>query len=121
MKKNDQTLEVIKGTGNVYKDFNYPDAEVRQLKAKVAAEIIGILNHRQWSVRQTAKETGFQAADFSRVRNADLKRFTLDRLARMLESLNPKVRLDLVPVTRRSRRKSTHGRSDFCVMIPCLS
>jgi len=106
MKKNDQTLEVIKGTGNVYKDFNYPDAEVRQLKAKVAAEIIGILNHRQWSVRQTAKETGFQAADFSRVRNADLKRFTLDRLARMLESLNPKVRLDLVPVTRRSRRKA---------------
>jgi len=106
MKKKDETLEVIKGTGNVYKDFNYPDAEVRQLKAKVAAEIIGILDHRQWSVRQTAKETGFQAADFSRVRNADLNRFTLDRLARMLESLNPTVRLDLVPITRRSRRKA---------------
>jgi len=106
MKKHDETLEVIKGTGNVYKDFNYPDAEVRQLKAKVAAEIINLLDHRELSVRQTAKETGFQAADFSRVRNADLKRFTLDRLARMLESLNPKVRLDLVPVTRRSRRKA---------------
>jgi predicted XRE-type DNA-binding protein len=114
MKKNDDTLEVIQGTGNVYKDFNYPDAEVRQLKAKVAAEIIGILDHRQWSVRQTAKETGFQAADFSRVRNADLKRFTLDRLARMLESLNPKVRLDLVPIARRSRRK-THLDSQVSV------
>ena len=75
MKKNYQTLEVSKGTGNVYKDFNYPDAEVRQLKAKVAAEIIGILDHRQWSVRQTAKETGFQAADFSRVRNRGFKTF----------------------------------------------
>ena len=114
MKKNDQSLEVIKGTGNVYKDFNYPDAEVRQLKAKVAAEIIGILDHRQWSVRQTAKETGFQAADFSRVRNADLKRFTLDRLARMLESLNPRVRLDLVPVTHRSRRR-THTEAHVSV------
>ena len=47
MKKSDKTLEVINGTGNVYKDFNYPDAEVRQLKAKVAAEIIGILDHRE--------------------------------------------------------------------------
>ena len=111
MKEQEEKLEVIRGSGNVYKDFNYPDAGVRQLKAKVAAEIIGILDHRQWSVRQTAKETGFQAADFSRVRTADLKRFTLDRLARMLESLNPKVRLDLVPVTRRSRsreRTETH-------------
>ena len=114
MKKQEEKLEVIRGSGNVYKDFNYPDAEVRQLKAKVAAEIIGILDRRQWSVRQTAKETGFQAADFSRVRNADLKRFTLDRLARMLESLNPSVRLDLVPVTSRSRRRA---RTDIHVSV----
>lgn len=114
MKKQEEKLEVIRGSGNVYKDFNYPDAEVRQLKAKVAAEIIGILDRRQWSVRQTAKETRFQAADFSRVRNADLKRFTLDRLARMLESLNPSVRLDLVPVTSRSRRRA---RTDTHVSV----
>jgi predicted XRE-type DNA-binding protein len=114
MKKQEEKLEVIRGSGNIYKDFNYPDAEIRQLKAKVAAAIIRILDHRQWSVRQTAKETGFQAADFSRIRNADLKRFTLDRLARMLESLNPKVRLDLVPVTRRSRRRA---RTDTQVSV----
>ncbi len=106
MKQKEEKLEVIRGSGNVYKDFNYPDAEVRHLKAKVAAEIIGTLDHRQWSVRQAAKETGFQAADFSRVRNADLKRFTLDRLVRMLESLKPTVRLDIVPITRRSRRRT---------------
>ena len=32
--------------------------------------------------------TGFAAADFSRIRNADLGRFTLDRLMRMLAALN---------------------------------
>jgi len=32
--------------------------------------------------------TGFAAADFSRVRNADLGRFTLDRLIRMLGALD---------------------------------
>ncbi|GJL50942.1 MAG: hypothetical protein NPIRA01_21690 [Nitrospirales bacterium] len=106
MRQKEDKVEVIRGSGNVYKDFNYPDAEVRHLKAKVAAEIIGTLDQRQWSVRQAAKETGYQAADFSRVRNAELKRFTLDRLVRMLESLKPKVRLDLVPITRRSRRRT---------------
>lgn len=114
MKEQEEKLEVIRGSGNVYKDFNYPDAEVRQLKAKVAAEIIGILDHRQWSVRQTAKETGFQAADFSRIRNADLQRFTLDRLVRMLERLNPTVRLDLVPVPHRPRRRE---RTDTHVSV----
>ncbi|WP_454062963.1 helix-turn-helix domain-containing protein [Candidatus Nitrospira salsa] len=106
MKQKEDKVEVMRGSGNVYKDFNYPDAEVRHLKAKVAAEIIGTLDQRQWSVRRAAKETGFQAADFSRVRNAELKRFTLDRLVRMLGSLKPKVRLDLVPITRRSRRRT---------------
>jgi len=108
MKKTDAPLEVIKGTGDVYKDFQYPDAEVRQLKAKISAEIIAILDRRQWSVRQAAKETGFQAADFSRVRQPDLKGFTLDRLVRMLDGLDSKMKLDLVPLTRRSRRK-THA------------
>ena len=44
MKKQEEKLEVIRGSGNIYKDFNYPDAEVRQLKAKVAAAIIRILD-----------------------------------------------------------------------------
>ncbi len=114
MKQKEEKLEVIRGSGSVYKDFNYPDAEIRHLKAKVAAEIIGTLEQRQWSVRQAGKETGFQAADFSRVRNAELKRFTLDRLVRMLESLKPKVRLDLVPITRRSRRRA-HTESHVSV------
>ncbi len=107
MKGKEEKLEVIRGSGNVYKDFDYPDAAVRQLKAKIAAEIIGTLDQRKWSVRKAARETGFQPADFSRVRNADLKRFTLDRLVRMLERLNTQVQLDLVPVTRRPRQ-STH-------------
>ena len=106
MKKTDETLEVMKGTGNVYKDFNYPDAELRQLKARISAEIIAILDRRQWSVRQAAKETGFQAADFSRVRQPELKGFTLDRLVRMLDSLDSKMKLDLVPMARRSRQRT---------------
>ena len=37
--------------------------------------------------------TGFAAADFSRVRNADLGRFTLDRLMKMIGALGDRMRV----------------------------
>jgi hypothetical protein len=36
----DEPLELIHGSGNVYRDFGRPDADVRQLKAMLAVEII---------------------------------------------------------------------------------
>ena len=42
-------MELIHGSGNVYRDFNVPDADIRQAKAILAAKIIGILDDRGWS------------------------------------------------------------------------
>ncbi len=38
MKK--EQLDLVRGSGNIYRDFNVADADVRQLKAILAAEII---------------------------------------------------------------------------------
>ena len=54
----------------------------------LAVRIIAGLNDRKLTVRKATGLTGFAAADFSRVRNADLGRFTLDRLIRMLHALD---------------------------------
>ena len=53
----------------------------------LAVRIIAGFNDRKLTVRKATGLTGFAAADFSRVRNADLGRFTLDRLIRMLHAL----------------------------------
>ena len=45
------------------------------------------------TVRKAATLTGFAAADFSRIRNADLGRFTLDRLIKMLAALDGSLRV----------------------------
>ncbi len=37
--------------------------------------------------------TGFAAADFSRIRNASLGRFTLDRLMKILAALDSRIRV----------------------------
>ena len=84
-------MEVVHGSGNVWKDFGYPDADIQQAKSVIAAKIIGILDDHKLTIRKAEKQTGFAAADFSRVRNADLGRFTLDRLIRILHSLDNQV------------------------------
>ena len=89
MSKDD--FDLIRGSGNVFRDFGDPDADVKQAKAILAAQIIGILDDRKLTVRKAAGMTGFAAADFSRVRNADLGRFTLDRLIRMLGALDDNI------------------------------
>jgi hypothetical protein len=56
---------------------------MRQAKGKPAARIIAALDQRQLTTRKAHEPTGFAAADFSRIRNADHGRFTLDRMIRM--------------------------------------
>ncbi|MEW6235901.1 MAG: helix-turn-helix transcriptional regulator [Candidatus Omnitrophota bacterium] len=88
-------LEIVRGSGNVWRDFNYPDADIRQAKSVVAAQIIRILEDKKLSTREAARRTGFAAADFSRIRNADFGRFTLDRLIRILLSLDRELEVEL--------------------------
>ena len=46
-----------------------------------------MLNREYLAVHQAHMQTGFAAADFSRIRNAELARFTVDRLMLILNSL----------------------------------
>ena len=88
MTDRDDEMELVRGSGNVFADFGVPDAELRQFRASLAAEIIKTLDAQALSVREAEKRTGFSAADFSRIRQVKLERFTVDRLMRMLDRLN---------------------------------
>lgn len=89
--KRKKPAEVIRGSGNVFRDFNAPDADAEQLKAILAAEIIKTLDRDGLSVRAAHAKTGIAAADFSRIRNADLGRFTIDRLMTVINRLGARV------------------------------
>jgi len=65
------------------------------LKALLAAEIIKVLDRRKLTVRAAHAQTGFAAADFSRIRNANLARFTADRLVSVLNRLGSRVEVRL--------------------------
>ncbi|MFY9745420.1 MAG: helix-turn-helix transcriptional regulator [Acidobacteriaceae bacterium] len=84
-------LDVVRGSGNVFRDLRHPNPDVQQLKAMLAAEIIRMLDRENLTVRAAHHRTGVAAADFSRIRNADLGRFTLDRLVSIINRLGSRV------------------------------
>jgi predicted XRE-type DNA-binding protein len=88
-----ERLEVVRGSGNVFRDLGHEDADVEQFKAILAAEIIKALDRQRLSVRAAHDRTGIAAADFSRIRNAELGRFTVDRLISIINRLGSRVEL----------------------------
>jgi predicted XRE-type DNA-binding protein len=86
-----EEIEVVRGSGNVFRDLGHASPDVEQLKAVLAAEIIKMLDRQNLSVRAAHAQTGIAAADFSRIRNADLGRFTLDRLLTIINRLGSRV------------------------------
>lgn len=90
-----EKLELVRGSGNVFRDLRQENADAEQLKAILAAEIIKILHKQQLTVRAAHERTGFAAADFSRIRNADLGRFTVDRLMSILNCLGARIEVKI--------------------------
>ena len=86
-----EKLDLVRGSGNVFSDLGHENADVAQFKAILAAEIIKALDREGLSVRMAHGRTGIAAADFSRIRNADLGRFTVDRLMSILNRLGSRV------------------------------
>ena len=84
-------FDIVRGSGNVFRDFGKANADVEHLKAILATQIIKILDARQLTVRSAAEETGIAAADYSRIRRAKLERFTIDRLMSVLGKLDQKI------------------------------
>jgi predicted XRE-type DNA-binding protein len=86
-----EEIEVVRGSGNVFRDLGHASPDVEQLRAILAAEIIKMLDRQGLTVRAAHAHTGIAAADFSRIRNADLGRFTLDRLVSIINRLGARV------------------------------
>ncbi len=89
MKK--EKLQMLRGTGNVFRDLGHKNADAEQFKAILAAEIIKALDRDHLTVRAAHGRTGIAAADFSRIRNANLERFTVDRLISIINRLGSRV------------------------------
>lgn len=88
-------IELVRGSGNVFRDFGRVNASVEQARAILAAEIIRTLDKNGLSTREAEKLTGVAHSEFSRIRNARLERFTLDRMIAILGKLDEDVEVNV--------------------------
>jgi predicted XRE-type DNA-binding protein len=89
--KREKPIDVVRGSGNVFRDLGSKNPDADQFKAILATEIIKAIDREHLTVRQAHTQTGVAAADFSRIRNADLDRFTVDRLMTILNRLGSRI------------------------------
>jgi predicted XRE-type DNA-binding protein len=88
-------FELIRGSGNVFRDFGRRNASVEQARAILAAKIIQTLDEHGLSTREAERLTGVAHSEFSRIRNARLQRFTLDRMITILGKLDEDVEVNV--------------------------
>ncbi|RPI78106.1 MAG: XRE family transcriptional regulator [Desulfobacteraceae bacterium] len=88
-------FELIRGSGNVFRDFGRSNANLEQARAILAAEIIRILDEHNLSTREAEKLTGVSHSEFSRIRNARLERFTIDRMISILGKLDEDIEVNV--------------------------
>ena len=112
----EKKVEVVRGSGNVFRDLEQKHSDLDQFKAILAAEIIKTLDRQKLSVRGAQGRTGIAAADFSRIRNADLKRFTVDRLILIINRLGSRVQVRIR--VRPAETVEQHHTSEEAVQLP---
>lgn len=102
-------FELIRGSGNVFRDFGRSNASLEQARAILAAKIIHTLDERVLSTREAERLTGVSHSEFSRIRNARLQRFTLDRMITILGKLDEDIEVNVTFRPRHSLRQSVHA------------
>jgi predicted XRE-type DNA-binding protein len=97
-----EEIELVHGSGNVFRDFGDANADLEQARVILASQIVTRLDAKKLSTRAAEALTGVGASEFSRIRGLKLSRFTLDRLISILGRLDAdaEVRIDV----RRRRR-----------------
>ncbi len=93
--KND--IPVRQGTGNVFADLGFPDAETRLLKAEIVGTIRDLIKAQGLSQTATAHKIGLKQPDVSRLLDGRVQGFSLERLIGFLILLGQKVTVESEP------------------------
>jgi predicted XRE-type DNA-binding protein len=95
---------VTEGGGNVFADLGLPGSEELFAKARLASAISDIINGRHLTQAEAAKLLGTTQPKVSNLANGRLEGFSLERLARFLNTLDRDVE---IVVKRRPRSRET--------------
>lgn len=76
----DEEIEYVVGSGNVFKDFNYPNPEEAQAKSDIAALIREYIKESELTQEEAAIMMGVDQPKVSKITRGILNEFTLEWL-----------------------------------------
>lgn len=97
---------IIRGTGNVFADLGYADAEERQTKLRLAHAINSLIGRRRLTQAVAAEKLGVNQPKVSALANYKLDGFSVERLMTFLTALDQDVEI----VIKRKPRSRPAGR-----------
>jgi predicted XRE-type DNA-binding protein len=95
--------QIVRGSGNVFADLGYPDAEERQTKLRLAFALNAIIDQRKLNQADAATLLGVNQPKVSALRNYKLEGFSVERLMTLLTALDRDV--DIV-IRKKPRSRS---------------
>lgn len=101
-KRDSLGVEVDEGSGNVFADLGFPDAEERRTKVLLAVQIQEILEERHLTQAGAARILGINQPKVSALVNGRLEGFSVERLMTFLTALGRDVQITVGP--KRSAR-----------------
>lgn len=101
-----ERVKITMGSGNVFQDLGFPDAEERLVKASLALEIERIIDQRKLTQRAAAKLMGIDQPKVSHIVRGRLEGYSTERLMGFLTALGR----DIEIVVRKAPRSRRHGR-----------
>lgn len=97
---------IIRGTGNVFADLGYADADERQTKLRLANAINGVIARRRLTQASAAEKLSVGQPKVSALANYKLDGFSVERLMTFLTALDQDVEI----VIKNKPRSRAAGR-----------
>ena len=94
---------ITRGTGNVFADLGYADADERQTKLRLAYAINTVIARKRLTQASTAARLGINQPKVSALANYKLDGFSVERLMTFLTALDQDVEI-VIKKKARSRR-----------------
>ena len=88
---------IKKGSGNVYKDLGYEDAESMKIKADIVSRISDIMEERKLTQKRVAEMTGIPQGRISNILNGQFRGVSEYKLLACLSLLGNNIEIKIIP------------------------
>ena len=96
-------IRIEKGSGNIFADLGFPDAETHFLKAQIVSEIYRLTKQRGLTQAQAGRRMGISQPEVSRMFKGNFREYSVDRLMDFLTTFDRDVEIVVKPHKRMGR------------------